>query len=40
MKAVILFGHGADDIPWQVPFDRLASLLREQRLDILVELTF
>ena len=40
MKAIILFGHGARDTRWREPFDRLASLWREQHVGIPVELAF
>jgi sirohydrochlorin cobaltochelatase len=40
MKAIILFGHGARDSRWREPFDRLASLWREQHAGIPVELAF
>ena len=40
MKAVILFGHGARDSRWREPFDRLATLWREQHPKTLVELAF
>ncbi len=40
MKAIILFGHGARDSRWREPFDRLASLWRDQHADTPVELAF
>ena len=40
MKAIILFGHGARDIRWREPFDRLAGLWRSQHPAVLVELAF
>ena len=40
MRAIILFGHGARDARWREPFDRLASLWREQHTDIPVSLAF
>jgi sirohydrochlorin cobaltochelatase len=40
MKAIILFGHGARDARWREPFDRLASLWREQHSGIPVSLAF
>jgi sirohydrochlorin cobaltochelatase len=40
MKAIILFGHGARDIRWREPFDRLVSLWRTQHPDTPVELAF
>jgi sirohydrochlorin cobaltochelatase len=40
MKAIILFGHGARDIRWREPFDRLAELWRSQSPSIPVELAF
>jgi len=40
MKAIILFGHGARDLRWREPFDRLVSLWRSQHGQIPVELAF
>jgi sirohydrochlorin cobaltochelatase len=40
MNAIILFGHGARDARWREPFDRLASLWREQYAKTPVELAF
>ena len=40
MKAIILFGHGARDIRWREPFDRLAALWQAQHPGIPVELAF
>ena len=40
MKAIILFGHGARDSRWREPFDRLASLWRQQHQKVPVELAF
>jgi sirohydrochlorin cobaltochelatase len=40
MKAIILFGHGARDSRWREPFDRLASLWREQHEGTPVEVAF
>ena len=40
MNAIILFGHGARDVRWREPFDRLASLWREQYGGTPVELAF
>lgn len=40
MKAIILFGHGARDIRWREPFDRLAGLWRAQHPDIPAQLAF
>ena len=40
MKAIILFGHGARDVRWREPFDRLAELWRSQNATIPVELAF
>jgi sirohydrochlorin cobaltochelatase len=39
-KAIVLFGHGARDIRWREPFDRLASLWKAQHSNVLVELAF
>ena len=40
MKAIILFGHGARDVRWREPFDRLAALWSGQYPNTLVELAF
>jgi len=40
MKAIILFGHGARDIRWREPFDRLAALWSAQHVGTPVELAF
>lgn len=40
MKAIILFGHGARDIRWREPFDRLADLWRAQHADTPIGLAF
>jgi sirohydrochlorin cobaltochelatase len=40
MKAIILFGHGARDIRWREPFDRLATLWKEQYPATPVALAF
>jgi sirohydrochlorin cobaltochelatase len=40
MKALILFGHGARDVRWREPFDRLANLWKAQHPDVRVELAF
>lgn len=40
MRAIILFGHGARDVRWREPFDRLAALWREQHAGVPVELAF
>jgi len=40
MKAIILFGHGARDIRWREPFDRLATLWSAQHVGIPVEPAF
>jgi sirohydrochlorin cobaltochelatase len=39
-KAIVLFGHGARDVRWREPFDRLASLWKAQHADVRVELAF
>jgi sirohydrochlorin cobaltochelatase len=39
-KAIVLFGHGARDIRWREPFDRLAVLWKAQHPNVLVELAF
>ena len=40
MHAIILFGHGARDVRWREPFDRLAALWRAQHPNTPVELAF
>ena len=40
MKAVIFFGHGARDVRWREPFDRLRSMWQSQYPGVLVELAF
>jgi sirohydrochlorin cobaltochelatase len=40
MKAIILFGHGARDLRWREPFDRLASLWQKQHPLIPVQVAF
>lgn len=40
MKTIVLFGHGARDIRWREPFDRLVSLWKAQHPNTLVELAF
>lgn len=40
MKMLILFGHGARDIRWREPFDRLVALWRAQHPNIQVGLAF
>lgn len=40
MKAIIFFGHGARDVRWREPFDRLVGLWREKCPTILAELAF
>lgn len=39
-KAIVLFGHGARDVRWREPFDRLASLWKARYPNTLVELAF
>lgn len=39
-KAIVLFGHGARDIRWREPFDRLAVLWKAQYPNVLVGLAF
>jgi sirohydrochlorin cobaltochelatase len=39
-KAIVLFGHGARDIRWREPFDRLAALWKARHPNIQVELAF
>ena len=40
MKAVIFFGHGARDIRWREPFDRLKGMWQTQYPTVPVELAF
>ena len=40
MKAIIFFGHGARDLRWREPFDRLVALWRVQYPQNPVELAF
>jgi sirohydrochlorin cobaltochelatase len=40
LKTIILFAHGARDVHWREPFDRLATLWREQHATVPVELAF
>jgi len=40
MQAIILFGHGARDVRWREPFDRLAALWKAQYPGVLVQLAF
>ena len=40
MKAIIFFGHGARDLRWREPFDRLTALWQEQNPNTPVELAF
>jgi len=40
MKAIVLFGHGARDVRWREPFDRLASLWKAQHPNTPVQLAF
>lgn len=39
-KAIILFGHGARDVRWREPFDRLAALWKAQHPEHLVTPAF
>lgn len=39
-KAIVLFGHGARDVRWREPFDRLAALWKARYPSIAVELAF
>lgn len=40
MKGLILFGHGARDIRWREPFDKLATLWKETHPETPVEVSF
>ena len=40
MDGLILFAHGARDVRWREPFDRLAAKARAARPDIAVALAF
>ena len=39
-NAIVLFGHGARDVRWREPFDRLVSMWKAQHPDVRVELAF
>ncbi|MBU3598286.1 sirohydrochlorin chelatase [Polynucleobacter bastaniensis] len=39
-KAIVLFGHGARDVRWREPFDRLATLWKARHPNVVVELAF
>ena len=39
-KAIVLFGHGARDVRWHEPFDRLKEKWVAQHSNIVVELAF
>jgi sirohydrochlorin cobaltochelatase len=39
-KAIVLFGHGARDVRWREPFDRLVSLWKVRYPNTPVELAF
>ena len=40
MNAIIFFGHGARDVRWREPFDRLKAMWQAQHPAIPVELAF
>ena len=40
IQALILFGHGARDVRWREPFDRLVQLWQEQHPAVLVQAAF
>lgn len=40
MNAIIFFGHGARDVRWREPFDRLVSLWSESHPEVPVSLAF
>jgi sirohydrochlorin cobaltochelatase len=40
MKAIIFFGHGARDIRWREPFDRLLTLWQDTHPNIPAKLAF
>ena len=37
---IVLFAHGARDPAWAQPFEAIATLIRKQRANVLVELAF
>lgn len=39
-SALILFGHGARDVRWREPFDRLHAMLQAAQPDMAVRLCF
>lgn len=40
MKAIIFFGHGARDVRWREPFDRLVDLWSKQSPEIPAKVAF
>lgn len=39
-RALILFAHGARDVRWREPFDRLQAMLQAMRPEVAVRLSF
>lgn len=39
-SALILFAHGARDVRWREPFDRLQAMLQAMRPEVAVRLSF
>lgn len=39
-SALILFAHGARDVRWREPFDRLQAILQAMRPEVVVRLSF
>ena len=39
-RALILFAHGARDVRWREPFDRLHAMLQAMQPDVAVRLSF
>ena len=40
MKAIIFFGHGARDVRWREPFDRLVDLWSKQSPEVPAKVAF
>jgi sirohydrochlorin cobaltochelatase len=40
MKAIIFFGHGARDVRWREPFDRLVDLWSKQSPEVPAQVAF
>lgn len=40
MKGILLFGHGARNPEWALPFQRIRDAIRKQKADVCVEMGF